>query len=65
MNVAEGQRDVDEHDDVTDDDGFNVAVALSVQFIFNAPLWAEGNGQVGVGIVLHETDESEIQKIKK
>lgn len=48
MDVTKGQRDVDEHDGIADDNGADVAVALSVDFIFNAPLGAEGDGQVGV-----------------
>lgn len=60
VDVSQGQRDVDKHDDVADDHRADVAVALPVDLILDAPLRAEGDGQVGVFVVLHETDESEM-----
>lgn len=57
--MPQSQRDVDEHDDVADQDGVDVAVALAVDLVLHAPLCAEGDGQVGVGEVLHEADEPE------
>lgn len=59
VDVSQGQRDVDKHDDVADDHGADVAVALPVDLILDTALRAEGDGQVGVFVVLHETDESE------
>ena len=60
LDVTQGQGDVDEHDGVADDDGADVTVALSVDFVFDTPLSAEGYGQVGVVELLHELDESEM-----
>lgn len=58
--VTQGQRDVDEHNDVADYNSADIAVALSVYFIFNTPLCTEGYSQVGVREVLHELDEPEM-----
>lgn len=57
--VSQGQRDVDKHDDVADDHRAEVAVALPVDLVLDTPLRAEGDGQVGVCVVLHEADESD------
>lgn len=57
LDVAQGQRDVQEHDGVADDDGADVAVALAVDLVLDAPLAAEGHRQVGVVVALHEPDE--------
>lgn len=57
--VAQGQGDVHKHNDVANHDGADVAVALSVYFVFNTPLGTEGDGQVGVCVVLHESDKPE------
>lgn len=59
LDVTQGQGDVDEHDGVTDHDGTDVTVALSVNFILNTPLCTEGYGQIGVAEILHEPDEPE------
>lgn len=60
LDVTQSQRDVQEHDGVADDNGADVTVALSVKLVFNAPLCTEGYGQVGVLVVLHKFDESEM-----
>lgn len=60
VNVSQGQGDVDKHDDVADDHRADVAVALPLDLILDTPLRAEGDGQVGVFVVLHETDEPEM-----
>ena len=56
--MSQGQGDVDEHDDVADHDRGHVVLALAVDLILDAALRAEGHGQVGVGVALHEADES-------
>lgn len=65
MDVTQGQRDVDKHNGIADHYGADIAVALSVNFIFYAPLCTECYGQVGVFEVLHVTDESEMHTDKK
>lgn len=62
MNVTQGQGDVKEHDAIAEDDGADIAVALSVNFILNTSLCTEGYSQVGVFEILHEPDESGAQK---
>lgn len=65
MDVTQCQGDVDEHDGIADDYGADVTVALSVYLIFDTPLCAEGYGEVGVFVVLHELDKSEMRTHKK
>lgn len=60
MDVTQGQGDVHKHNDIANHNGADVTVALSVYFIFNAPLGAKGYGQVGVCVVLHKPDKSEM-----
>lgn len=61
VDVTQGQGDVDEHNAIAEDHSADVAVALSVDLIFNAPLCTESNGQVGVAEVLHKFDEPEME----
>lgn len=61
VDVTQGQGDVDEHNTIAEDHSADVAVALSVDLIFNAPLCAESDGQVGVAEVLHKFDEPEME----
>lgn len=58
--VSQGQRNVDKHSDVADDHREDVVAALPIDLVLNAPLCAEGDGQVGVGVFLHELDEPEV-----
>lgn len=62
LDVTQGQGDVHKHNDVTKNDGVDVAVALSVYFIFNTPLGTEGYRQVGVCVVLHKPYKPEMDK---
>lgn len=60
VDVTQGQGDVHKHNGVADNYDPDVAIALSLYFIFNTPLCTIGYSQVGVCEVFHEPDESEI-----
>lgn len=62
--VPQGDGDVDEHDEVTDEDGGHVARTLPLEFILNGALAIEGYVHVlrdllVMSHVLHEVDEPE------
>lgn len=60
LDVAQGQGDVHKHNDIANNNGTDVTVALSVYFIFNTPLGIKSDSQVGVRVVLHKSDKPEI-----
>lgn len=60
LDVAQGQGDVHKHNDIANNNGADVTVALSVYFIFNTTLATKGDSQVGVCVVLHKSDKPEI-----
>lgn len=60
LDVPQGKGDVHKHDDIANNYSADVTVALSVYFIFDTPLSTKGYSQVGVFIVLHKPDESEM-----
>lgn len=60
--VPQGEGDVGEHDDVTDEDGGHVVLTLSLQLVLNTSLGVEGNVHVVSPFLifchlLHEVDE--------
>lgn len=60
LDVAQGEGDVHKHNDIANNYSADVTVALSVYFIFDTPLGTKGYSQVGVFIVLHKPDKSEM-----
>ena len=51
--MAQGEGDVDEHDDVGHSHGGDVPVRLSVQLVLNTSLAGEGDVHVGRHLILH------------
>lgn len=60
LDVTQGKGDVHKHNDIANNYSADVTVALSVYFIFDTSLGTKGYSQVGVFIVLHKPDKSEI-----
>lgn len=60
LDVTQGKGDVHKHNDIANNYSADVTVALPVYFIFNTPLGTKGYSQVGVFIVLHKPDKSEM-----
>ena len=57
LDVTQGKGNVHKHHGVADDDGEHVTVTFPVEFILNASLGSEGNGQIWILVAFHKINK--------
>lgn len=57
LDMPQGEGNVQKHHGVADDDGEYVAVTFPIEFIFNASLSSERNGQIWILVVFHKINK--------